>query len=314
MKIWLLLSLLLVSAGGSAGRFEPKSQPKRIAGGEAEFFMQPRWSPDGQLIAMTGNKYQGIWLVRPDGSQLQQLADEPGAGFGFEWSGDSQNILSRVSRFDGKFRDHAIKIFDVSRKTSELVTDFRRKMPSLPQWAVHDTKIYLTTGSRLEIFDSGKNQTTLQKSIPASPVCLLQNDKPVLANPNQSGVQPLPVPKDWQCLNLVLSPDGRKIAFEVLGDNLFVMHTDGTNLVDLGAGHRPQWAPDSEHLVFMLTQDDGHQYLASDLAIVKIDGSEKTVLNFSDDRLEQNPAWSPDGKYLAFDVSDEGAIYIVEIE
>jgi Tol biopolymer transport system component len=313
MKIWLLFSLLLVSAGWGAGRFQPIAQPRRIAGGEAEFFMQPRWSPDGQQIAMTGNKYQGIWLVHPDGRQLRQLTDEASAGFGFEWSGDSQNILTRVSRFEGKFRYHAIKIFDVAQLTSQSVTDFRRKMPALPQWAAHDTKIFLTSSSQLEIFDSGKNQTALQKSVPVSPVCL-QNDKPARANLDQGSVQPLPVPTDWQCLNLVVSPDGKKLAFEVLGDDLFVMNTDGTGLVDLGEGHRPQWAPDSEHLVFMITHDDGHQYLASDLAIVKTDGTGKSILKFSNDRLEQNPAWSPDGKYLAFDVLEDGAVYIVEIQ
>ena len=33
----------------------------------------------------------------------------------------------------------------------------------------------------------------------------------------------------------------------------------------------------------------------------------------TDDKLEMNPSWSPDGKRIAFDVMDEGAIYIVEV-
>lgn len=314
-KVWLILfSLMLVFSAFSADRFQPQTEPKRIAGSESEFFMQPRWSPDGNRIAMTGSKYQGIWVVDADGSDLKQITDEAAAGFGFEWSTDAKNILTRVSQYRGKFRYHAVKVFNVANQTSQQITDYRRKMPALPRWAANDTKIYLASGNKMEVFSSGKTQPGLMKNTSVQSVYFLQNDQPAVGNIAEKSSRTLPLPTDWQCINLVVSPDGQKLAFEVLGDDLFVMNVDGTGLVDLGEGHRPQWSPDSKHLVYMMTQDDGHQYLAADIAIVKIDGSEKSILKFSNDRLEMNPTWSPDGQFIAFDVLEEGAIYKVKIQ
>ena len=63
----------------------------------------------------------------------------------------------------------------------------------------------------------------------------------------------------------------------------------------------------------MITEDDGHSYLASDLYISRIDGSQITKITNSRDKLEMNPSWSPDGDKIAYNEYGEGAIYLIKI-
>jgi Tol biopolymer transport system component len=110
-----------------------------------------------------------------------------------------------------------------------------------------------------------------------------------------------------------MSSDGQFVAFEIMGGPLCVMKTDGSDYRELGDGHRPCFSPDGRRLVFMVTQDDGHDYLAADLFVMAVDGRERQPLTQSGDKLEMNPSWSPDGRHIAFDVINEGAIYILNV-
>ncbi|MBI3424940.1 MAG: PD40 domain-containing protein [Acidobacteria bacterium] len=61
--------------------------------------IMPRWSPDGRWIAFISDrsgKYE-IWKVRPDGSGLAQMTDEPGKEvIAPVWSPDSRKLLYQI--------------------------------------------------------------------------------------------------------------------------------------------------------------------------------------------------------------------------
>jgi TolB protein len=122
----------------------------------------------------------------------------------------------------------------------------------------------------------------------------------------------------------VWSPDGKQVAFSrhrggKIG--LFVMAADGTGEKSINAGKLPQydacWSSDGTRLAFTHVPQSGTQGNL-DVYIAKADGSEPRL--FAGDRgklsHEEYPAWSPDGKRIAFSSTFEGnqELYVAEIE
>ena len=312
-RVWLTLALAVAVWGQLSAGVKVVGKPVRLVGGDGNFFMNPVWSPDGRMIAFTGERYEGLWVMNADGSQVRELTAEPAAGYGFEWSADSRAILARVAQYRGPFRYNAAKIFHIDSGIATLLTEYRTSMPELPHWADGDSKVVIVGSKEVEVLQSGRETIEAAKTVPRY-FCYQKGGAMVVAGP---GAKPLasldPLPGE-QYLNEVLSPDGTRLAFEVLGGDLYVVNVDGSELVNLGRGNRPQWAPDSRHLVYMITEDDGHQFTSSDIYCVMVDGSEKVAITSTPGRLEMNPSWSPDGKFIAFDTMDEGAIYVVRVE
>ena len=251
--------------------------------------------------------------MKADGSGARQITDEVAAGFGFEWAANTNAIISRVAKYEKRFRYNAVKLFDLEKNEARLLTDYRTLMPGLPHWADADQKIYMYNRTKLEIFDSGIKPATLMKTAASRQMQFLKEDKIAIGDIATGAYKVFEPIKGQQCLNMTPSPDRKKVAFEIMGGNMYVMNADGTGLTDLGDGHRPQWAPDSQYLIYMITKDDGHDFLASDLYVIRGDGQEKTQLTATGDKLEMNPSWSADGKKIVFDVMHEGVIYVLEI-
>lgn len=311
IKILLIFILTLITAASAGWKVVKK--PVKLIGGAGKEFMQPRWSPDGALIAFTEAGYQGLWIMQGDGTGARQLSDETAAGFGLEWSPDSKALVSRVAKFEKRIRYNAVKLFDLEKNEARRLTEYRTLMPGLPHWADAGQKIYMFNHQNLEIFDTGIKAVTLTKTAANPQIQFLKEDKVAIGDISTGAYKVLEPPPGQACLNLTPSPQKTKIAFEILGGSMYVMNIDGTGLVDLGAGHRPQWSPDGEYLVYMATKDDGHQILDSELHVIRWDGREKNQLTFTNDKLEMNPSWSSDGKKIAFDVMNDGAIYVLEI-
>lgn len=317
MKSFIAILLLLFanySQPLSAG-WKVTGGPERLVGGSDErSYMQPIWSPDGSRIAFTGPKYQGIWIIELTNGQIKQVSDEPAAGFGFAWSSRGEAIVSRVAKYEGLRRLNAVKVFDIRNEQTLTLKGYQSGLRGLPNWTDNDRKIYLFDGRKLKIFDSGINAPALQKTSTDKPLYYSKSGQIAIRLSESEKTATFEPLQGKRYINLAASSDGDRLAFEVVGGNMYVMRIDGTDLVDLGPGNRPQWSPDSQYIVYQITKDDGHEFTASDIYTIKIDGTEKSGLTNTNNKLEMNPSWSPDGNKIAFDTFAEGAIYIVHIE
>jgi Tol biopolymer transport system component len=315
MKRLLILILFCTVAGyAQENGLRVPDEPVKIADGGSEHYMNPRWSPDGTRIAFTGLQYRGLWILELNDGSIQQISDEMAAGFGFQWSSDSKAIAARVSRYEGVHRQNAIKVFDIEQGRERALTEYLPHNTGLPQWVEADERIAIDGGGKFELLETGITAPLLQKQNAQTLAVVLLDGALSVADARTgriSEVNPFP---DETYLNTVLSPDGTNIVFEIVGGNLYVINIDGTGLIDLGRGNRPQWSPDGDYVVYMIAEDDGHQITSSTLYAVRNDGTEKTNLTQGINMIAMNPSWSPDGSKIAFDVLDDGAIYIIGVE
>jgi Tol biopolymer transport system component len=305
---YLILIIPLISILNAQSR---TGEIKKLIGGNGEVYMSPVWSPNGKMVAFTSANYNGIRTINLENNNVKQITDEAAAGFIIKWSRNSENILSRVARFEGMKRYNAIKIFNVKTGETNQLSDYRTMMPGIPDWANGDEEVFIYNRDKLEKFSTGLTKTNIKAS---DKIVYKRNNKIAVGNLSTESFNIYEPVKDGEVLNLTVSPDGSRVAFEIIGGNMYSMNADGTSLVDLGIGYRPAWSPDSEYIVYMITEDDGHQITSSDLYSIKYDGSEKINLTNTTDKSEMNPSWSPDGRFIAFDVLEEGAIYIIGID
>ena len=96
--------------------------------------------------------------------------------------------------------------------------------------------------------------------------------------------------------NLDVSPDGRTIVFDMLGD-IYAVPLAGGDAKALTSGidwsYQPRYSPDGKSIAFVSDRAGG-----DNLWIMKADGSEPRAVTEEKEHLVHNPYWSPDGQYL----------------
>ncbi len=110
-----------------------------------------------------------------------------------------------------------------------------------------------------------------------------------------------------------ISPDGDKVVMQGLTTGLHVYVRSTGALIHIGPGTAPSWAPDSRRLVYEVTEDDGHDVLASDLYLYELSTDRAVPVTTADRMIKRRPSFSPDGSTIAFD-DDAGAIYVGRLE
>jgi imidazolonepropionase-like amidohydrolase/Tol biopolymer transport system component len=97
-------------------------------------------------------------------------------------------------------------------------------------------------------------------------------------------------------MSVDVSPDGRMIAFDLLGD-IYVMPIEGGEARAIASGvaweMQPKWSPDGRQIAF--TSDRGG---GDNLWIMDADGSNPVQVSKESFRLLNQPEWSPDGQFI----------------
>jgi len=117
-------------------------------------------------------------------------------------------------------------------------------------------------------------------------------------NPPGANISQVPIRVDegtW--MDLDVSPDGRTIAFALLGD-IYTMPIAGGTPTRIAEGLawevQPRFSPDGSRIAF--TSDRGG---GDNIWLMNADGSDMRALTDEDFRLLNQPTWSPDGQFIA---------------
>lgn len=277
-KSLLLFSAIMLSAGSLMAQSKANGEPRLLIK-SAQSLMAPVWSPDGSKIAVTGDNFIGIWVANADGSNLNQLSEALGAGYKMNWQ-DAQTIVSTPYTMENGLR--MVRIENVNVETAEI--------------------------SEVAPAQRGFRPSKVMKNV---------NLLRIMCDQPAEATRLIPSLEQYagkMVLNPALSPDGKKIAFQIVSYGLFVCDVDGANLKSFGKGAYPSWAPNSRDLMFARIQDNGERFTASDLFSVNTETGVEENLTPNSDVIPITLSVSPDGSKVAFDNDVDGNIYVVDLK
>ncbi|MFT7237234.1 MAG: imidazolonepropionase-like amidohydrolase/Tol biopolymer transport system component [Cyclobacteriaceae bacterium] len=117
-----------------------------------------------------------------------------------------------------------------------------------------------------------------------------------VTNPNEPFKETTISVEEGTWMNLDVSPDGKKIVFDLLGD-LYIIPIAGGEAKPLRTGHayevQPRFSPNGKKISF--TSDAGG---GDNIWVMDVDGTNATQVTKEDFRLLNNAVWTPDGQYL----------------
>lgn len=309
----LLLTLSFIVAATFA---QPRivGEPEKIVFSKEVSYMNAVWSPDGQQIAFSGDKYNGIWVVDAAGKKLTKVTSDAGAGFGFSWSEDSKFILARSVFTEGFRRYHNVKLYDVRSGNERVILNKSRQLKGLPVFSNDDGSVAMMLGRKMEKIATGipvlKSSGDNQKEAVLFSGALM----PVKASFASPREVKFPEFEGRYVFNSAISPAGDKVVFQVNGLGLHVADVNGQNLKQIGQGEQATWTPDGKYVVVTKVEDDGALITSGMLYAVDVQTGEYSPLLNRPGMVALNPDISADGKNLLFENALDGAIYKVRLK
>lgn len=284
------------------------AQVTKSSGG---MWVSPDWAPDGQyVVASTGETRLGVvklWLGHVDGGSGQVLREEPEQlkTVGAAVSADGRYIWhaqrTRAWVYNAQFPQYQLAVYDretgdTFARTSRYGSAFRPTLSPDGRWLVYGTRHESESGLRIRDLDTG--------------------DERWLAYPVQRDDQESIADRDVYP-GMDFTPDSREVVASY-GGKIWRIPVDGAAAVAVPFRVREQLAvgpevnfeyaiEDSELFTVRQIRDavpspDGGRLAFTaldDLYVMDYPGGEPRALD-DGDVTQAQPAWSPDGRWIAY--------------
>jgi Tol biopolymer transport system component len=219
-----------------------------------------------------------IYSMNPDGSDSSRLTQNTAVDSAPHWSPDGRQIAYHSDR-NGSFD---IFVMNEDGSGDSQLTD-SVDLEGQPEWSPNGTEIVYVRWPAGGIPD----------------INLMDADG---SNVRQVGVQG--VEPTW-------SPDGRRILFQSIDDDLYVVDKDGSNLQQLTddpeIDEAARWSPDGTLIVFESARDGNNE-----IYVMDPDGGNVTRIT-NNLATDEGPTWSPEGQRIAFASDRSGNMEIFSV-
>jgi Tol biopolymer transport system component len=270
----------------------------------------PAWSPDGRTIAFVswrdGNGE--VYAMNADGSSPRNLTRQPANDVRPAWSPDGRSIAFVSSRN----RQSEIYVMNADGSGKRSLAR-NRANDDLPTWSPDrlDLPTWSPDGRRIAFL----RPATRRYKMPGPRDVIRRGYHLYVVNADGSELRNLT--SNWtyprQVTQVVWSRDGRTIYFRP-----YLVRTDGSGARRLPYIPRTAvWSPDGRRIAFAAKGPEPPPSSAShtDIYVMNADGSGKRKLTHNE-RYNAEPAWSPDGRKIAFRSSRNGNrdIYVMNLD
>lgn len=279
--------------------------------------LEAAWSPDGSLLALTGAKHTGIYLMDPETGHIQTVTEEASAGYRMAWSEDGKYIAYKAV-VDPQALHKAVKLADL--ETGEILQlSGRSGDVGAPTW-FPDGRIGYSYEGDFQIVDIRGNVTETIPGIASNVATVSPDGQWILYNDDQDriwayhtsdGERFQTTPDGQRFFNPVWSPAEPVAIVNQLGGPFYLLDIISGTMTLLDDGNHYVWSPDGQRIAYDITADDGHYITAADLYIMNKDGTGRTALTATADDLEMYPSWSASDR-IAFSRPD-GTVFVAQM-